>query len=125
MAAPSGRKPPSRETLKKPTSRRRNASLHVSAINLRENLRHAQRALLTKLKTNDTADATMNMRRRAAKRGNMRSDFWRSIPGMAGLAAQRNPLLGRRSLLGLGTALTGVIALGARPGRAETPAASP
>jgi sulfane dehydrogenase subunit SoxC len=67
----------------------------------------------------------MNMRRRAAKRGNMRPDFWRSMPVVAKLAAQRNPLLGRRSLLGLGAALTGGLALGAKSGHAATPIASP
>jgi sulfane dehydrogenase subunit SoxC len=67
----------------------------------------------------------MNVRRRAAKRGNMRPDFWRSMPVVARLAAQRNPLLGRRSLLGLGAALTGGLALGAKPGHAETRVASP
>jgi sulfane dehydrogenase subunit SoxC len=44
---------------------------------------------------------------------------------MAGLAAQRNPLLGRRSLLGLGAALAGGFACSARSGHAETPIASP
>src|SRR3984893_10236163 len=53
----------------------------------------------------------------------MRPDFWRSMP-LAGLAAQRNPPLGRRSFLGLGAALTG-FAFSARPGQAETPIASP
>src|SRR3954452_22875478 len=98
---------------KKPTSRR-SASLHVSAINLLEHLQHPQRSLLTKLETNDTADATMNMRCSAAKRGNMRPGLWRSMPVVGGLAAQRSPRLGRRSLLGLGAALTGGLALGAK-----------
>src|SRR5947209_5784854 len=65
----------------------------------------------------------MNMRRHAAKRGNVRPDFWRSIPVVSRRMVQRKRLLGRRSFLGLGAALTGV-ALG-RPGRAETPLASP
>src|SRR3954470_8700188 len=55
----------------------------------------------------------------------MRPAFWRSMPVVSRLAARRNPMLGRRSFLGLGAALTGGLALGARPGRAETPLASP
>src|SRR5476651_2211725 len=65
------------------------------------------------------------MRRLAAKRENVRPDFWRSMPRASRLAAQRNPLLGRRSFLGLGAALSGGLALGTKPGYAETPIASP
>jgi sulfane dehydrogenase subunit SoxC len=65
------------------------------------------------------------MRPRAAKRGNVRPDFWRGMPVVSKLARPRNPLLGRRSFLGLGAALTGGLALGAKPGHAETPVASP
>src|SRR6195256_1991946 len=65
------------------------------------------------------------MRRRAAKRGNVRPDFWRTLPIASKLARPRNPLLGRRSFLGLGAALTGGLALGQGSSNAETAAASP
>src|SRR4051812_22500785 len=65
----------------------------------------------------------MNTRRHAAKRGNVRPDFWRSMPAVYRRMVRRNQLLGRRSFLALGAALGGV-AIG-RPGRAETPLASP
>src|SRR5258707_14138723 len=65
------------------------------------------------------------MRLRAAKRGSVRSEFWRDMPVVSKLARPPNRLLGRRSFLGLGAALTGGLALGAKPGYAETPIASP
>src|SRR5690349_21423970 len=124
MAARTAHEPVSQETPKKPGLRRRNASLHVSSIDLLKDLQYAQLPPLTKLETNDTADATMNLRRHAAKRGNVRPDFWRGMPVVSRLMVQRNRLLGRRTFLGLGAALTGA-ALGARPGRAETLASPP
>jgi sulfane dehydrogenase subunit SoxC len=60
------------------------------------------------------------MRRQAAKRGNVRRD----MPVVSKLAGARNPL-GRRSFLRLGAALTGSLALGAKPGHAEPAPASP
>src|SRR4051794_23005455 len=107
MAARAAHERGSQETPKKPGLRGRNASFHVSSIDLLEELQYAQRPPLTKLETNDTADATMNLRRHAAKRGNVRPDFWRSIPVVSSRMVQRNQLLGRRSFLGLGAALTG------------------
>jgi sulfane dehydrogenase subunit SoxC len=65
------------------------------------------------------------MRSQAAKRGTVRPDFWRTLPTPSKLAAPRNSLLGRRSFLGLGAALTGGLALGTKPGHAETPITSP
>ena len=64
------------------------------------------------------------MRRQAAKRGNVRPDLWRNMPVVSKLAGARNPL-GRRSFLGLCAALTGSLALGAKPGHAEPAQASP
>src|SRR3984885_5671609 len=63
------------------------------------------------------------MRLPVAKRGNVRPDFWRSMPVVSRLAGPRNP--GRRAFLGMGAALTGGLALGAKPGNAETPITSP
>ena len=53
----------------------------------------------------------------------MRPDLWRSISLLSKSGAPTP--LGRRSLLGLGAALTGSLALGAKPGHAETSPASP
>jgi hypothetical protein len=53
----------------------------------------------------------------------VRPDFWRSMPVVSRLAGPGNP--GRRSFLGMGAALTGGLALGARPGYTEPPIASP
>src|ERR1700716_2577812 len=64
------------------------------------------------------------MRRQVAKRGNVGPDLWRNMPVVSKLAGARNPL-GRRSFLGLGAALTGSLALGAKPGHAEPTQASP
>src|SRR6266513_4520300 len=64
------------------------------------------------------------MRRQAARRGNVRPDLWRNMPVVSKLAGARNPL-GRRSFLRLGAALTGSLALGAKPGHAEPAQASP
>src|SRR3954468_11091627 len=65
------------------------------------------------------------MRLRRRKRGNVRPKFWRDMPTASKRARPRNPLLGRRSFLGLGAALTGGLALGQGSGNAETPIASP
>ena len=54
----------------------------------------------------------------AAKRGNVQPDPWRSIPVLSKPA-------GRRGFLKLGAALTGGLALGARPGLAEPQPTSP
>src|ERR1041385_725558 len=116
MAARAAHELPLRQTPTTTAPRRQSTSLYVSAKDLLEHLQHARRTLLTKLETNDIADATMNMRRHAAKRGNVRPDFWRSMPMVSRRMVRRNQLLGRRAFLGLGAALTGV-ALGARPGR--------
>ncbi len=51
-------------------------------------------------------------------------DLWRNMPVVSKLAGARNPL-GRRSFLRLGAALTGSLALGAKPGHAEPAQASP
>jgi sulfane dehydrogenase subunit SoxC len=67
----------------------------------------------------------MNTRPGAAKRGNVWAGFWRSMPVVSRLAARRDALLGRRSFLGLSAALTGGLALGAKPGHGETAIASP
>src|SRR5258708_14502722 len=58
------------------------------------------------------------MRRQAAERGNVRPDLGRKMSVVSKLAGARNPL-GRRSVLRLGAALTGGLALGAKPGHAE------
>ena len=63
------------------------------------------------------------MRLQTAKRGNVRPDLWR-MAGLSKLAGPRKALA-RRSFLGLGAALTGSFALGARPAGAEPPPASP
>src|SRR5512140_541868 len=55
---------------------------------------------------------------KAGKRGNVRSDLWRNMPLVPKLAGARNRLA-RRAFLGLGAALTGSLALGVKPGKAE------
>src|SRR6201747_3315839 len=47
------------------------------------------------------------------------------MPMFSKFAAPRRSLLGRRSFLSMGAALTGGMALGAKPGHAELPIASP
>jgi len=54
----------------------------------------------------------------------VRSDLWRNWPLVSKLAGTQNPLA-RRSFLGLGAALAGSLALGARPSQAEPTPASP
>ena len=61
---------------------------------------------------------------RPRREGNVRPDLWRSIPVLSKAAGSRGPL-GRRSFLGLGAALTGGLALGAKAGQAEPQPASP
>ncbi len=53
----------------------------------------------------------------------MRPDLWRSISLLSSTGAHTR--LGRRSLLGLGAALTGSLALGPKQGNAEPSPASP
>ena len=59
-----------------------------------------------------------------AKRGNVRPEFWRSMAGLSRLAGTRKALA-RRSVLGLGAALSGSLALGTKPVSAESQPASP
>src|SRR5665811_1594990 len=64
------------------------------------------------------------LRQQTAKRGNVRPLLGRGIPVVSKLAGTQNPL-GRRGFLKLGAALTGGLALGAKPGHAEPQTASP
>ena len=54
----------------------------------------------------------------------MRPDLWRSLPVVSKLADTRHAL-GRRAFLGLGAALSGSLALGAKASNAESQPASP
>ncbi len=58
------------------------------------------------------------------REGNVRPDLWRSIPVLS-KPAGAPATLGRRAFLGLGAALTGSLAFGAKQGHAEPEQASP
>jgi len=79
---------------------------------------------LTKLANADTFETTTNDAAASRKGGNVPPDLWRNMPVVSKLAGARNPL-GRRAFLRLGAALTGSLALGAKPGHAEPAQASP